>query len=65
MKAGVFPCRYIKIVPLMAWAANFTYSIWYVELRGVQEPSYVDRVLSDFNAVCPIRLSLRSVRCLS
>jgi hypothetical protein len=37
----VFPCNYIKIVPLMAWGANFNFSIWYVEIRGIENPEVV------------------------
>ncbi|KAK9767545.1 hypothetical protein K7432_002597 [Basidiobolus ranarum] len=38
----IFPCQYIKIMPLMAWGVNFNYSIWYVELRGVSEPKLIE-----------------------
>ena len=29
----LFPCQYIKIVPLLAWGANFNFSIWFIELK--------------------------------
>ncbi|KAK6176578.1 hypothetical protein SNE40_014836 [Patella caerulea] len=32
-----FPCRYIKIVPTQAWGPSFNFSIWYVELKGVND----------------------------
>ncbi|KAJ3288309.1 Muskelin 1, intracellular mediator containing kelch motif [Rhizoclosmatium sp. JEL0117] len=40
----VFPCQYIKIAPHLAWGPNFNFSIWYVELRGLQQPEYVDKI---------------------
>lgn len=50
-KRGLFPCRFVKIVPLMAWGANFNYSIWFVELRGVCNEEIVQRSLMDFENV--------------
>ena len=38
---AVFPCQYVKIVPLLAWGANFNFSIWYVMLRGINDPAFV------------------------
>lgn len=38
---AVFPCQYIKIVPLLAWGANFNFSIWYIMLRGISDPAFV------------------------
>jgi hypothetical protein len=35
----------------MAWGANFNFSVWFVELRGVQDPSVVDKVYSDYISV--------------
>ena len=37
----VFPCQYVKIVPLLAWGANFNYSIWYILLRGIADAAFV------------------------
>lgn len=39
--AIVFPCQYIKIVPLMAWGANFNFSIWHVQVKGIPDPEMV------------------------
>ncbi|KAI9137613.1 Muskelin N-terminus-domain-containing protein [Paraphysoderma sedebokerense] len=44
----IFPVQYIKLVPLMAWGANFNFSIWYVELKGFDEAGVVDRVYRDY-----------------
>lgn len=61
----VLPVRYIKIVPLLAWGANFHASIWYVELKGIQDESIVQRVHSDFvsfRETQAIRLCLKHFR---
>ncbi|GAA5807665.1 hypothetical protein MFLAVUS_001036 [Mucor flavus] len=47
-KHMIFPMKYIKIVPLSAFGANFNYSIWYVEVRGINEESIIQRVCSEF-----------------
>ena len=52
--AGViFPIRYLKIVPLMAWGANFNFSIWYVELRGLNDQAMVHQIYQNFLDVRP------------
>ncbi|KAJ3316887.1 Muskelin 1, intracellular mediator containing kelch motif [Boothiomyces sp. JEL0866] len=42
------PCLYIKIVPLLAWGANFNFSIWYVELRGHNQPDIVEKAYKEY-----------------
>lgn len=37
----VFPCQYIKIVPMMAWGPNFNFSVWHVEVKGIPDPELV------------------------
>ncbi|KAJ3045304.1 Muskelin 1, intracellular mediator containing kelch motif [Rhizophlyctis rosea] len=44
----IFPCQYIKIVPWLAWGANFNFSIWYVEVRGTSQGEVVDKLYWDF-----------------
>lgn len=44
-----FPCLYIKVTPLLAWGANFNFSIWYLQLNGVTTPSFVERATAEFN----------------
>ncbi|KAJ3300279.1 Muskelin 1, intracellular mediator containing kelch motif [Borealophlyctis nickersoniae] len=61
----IFPCQYLKIVPLLAWGANFNFSIWYVELRGICNPEVVEKAYWDYinyreNEV--IRLCLKHFR---
>lgn len=33
---NLIPVQYVKIQPLAAWGNSFNYSIWYVELRGIE-----------------------------
>jgi len=35
IEGNLFPCRFLKIVPLMPHGVSFNYSIWFVELKGV------------------------------
>lgn len=36
----MIPVRYIRLEPLESWGSNFNYSLWYVELHGIDD-SYV------------------------
>lgn len=42
------PILYLKIVPLLAHGANFNFSIWYVELRGVNESALMRQTYKDY-----------------
>jgi hypothetical protein len=56
---------YIKIVPLLAWGANFNFSIWYVELRGINHPQLVDQAYYEYinyRETQVIRLCLKHLR---
>ncbi|KAI8639074.1 Muskelin N-terminus-domain-containing protein [Parasitella parasitica] len=44
----IFPVRYIKIVPLSAFGANFNYSIWYVVVRGANQENIIQRVCAEY-----------------
>ncbi|CAG8469113.1 3784_t:CDS:10 [Funneliformis caledonium] len=44
----ILPCQYIKIVPLVAYAPNFNFSIWYIELKGIRDQEVVQKVYYDF-----------------
>ncbi|KAK9765181.1 hypothetical protein K7432_006694 [Basidiobolus ranarum] len=44
----VFPCQYLKIMPLLAWGTNFNYSIWYVELRGICDTPLVEKTYTEY-----------------
>lgn len=39
------------IVPIMSHGPSFNFSIWFVELRGVDDPEIVDPSLAWFNTV--------------
>lgn len=54
----IFPIKYLKIVPLMAWGANFNFSIWYVELRGLNDQAMIHQIYQNF---LDVPLSLLSV----
>ena len=48
-----FPCRFIKIVPLQSWGPSFNFSIWYVELKGVDDYEFVQPCITRFHNVSP------------
>ncbi|KAK6643717.1 hypothetical protein RUM43_005227 [Polyplax serrata] len=59
------PCRFIKIVPLQCWGPSFNFSIWFVELRGIDDWSVVRPCLEWFNVQQEqevIRLCLKHFR---
>ncbi|CAO3664670.1 unnamed protein product [Umbelopsis ramanniana] len=61
----IFPIQYIKIVPLMAWGANFNFSIWFIELRGIMNPDIVSRAQIEYEQcqeMQTIRLCLKHFR---
>jgi len=45
----LLPSRFIKIVPVTAWGASFSYSIWYLRFGGVADPGFVSRALAAFS----------------
>lgn len=60
-----FPARFIKIVPIIPWGPAFNFSIWYVELRGVDDSSIVKPCLKAYYNECEketIRLCLKHFR---
>ncbi|XP_027058035.1 muskelin-like [Pocillopora damicornis] len=61
----MFPCQFIKIVPIMSWGPSFNFSIWFVELSGVDDPEIVQPSLTWFNTYREreaIRLCLKHFR---
>ncbi|KAI8047413.1 Muskelin N-terminus-domain-containing protein [Gilbertella persicaria] len=54
----ILPIKYIKIVPLSAFGANFNYSIWYLEVRGINEPAVIQR----YKETETVRLCLKYFR---
>jgi len=60
-----FPCKYIKIVPLMSWGPSFNFSIWHVKLTGLDDPHLIKGRLKWFNCYREqeaIRLCLKYFR---
>lgn len=45
------PCKFIKIVPLQCWGPSFNFSIWFVELMGINDWNIVRPCLEWFNMV--------------
>lgn len=43
-----FPCRFIKIVPLLSWGSTFNFSIWYVELKGIEKRLIIQACLKSY-----------------
>lgn len=37
------PCKYVKIVPVAAWGANFNFSIWFIKIMGITDQAFVDK----------------------
>lgn len=40
----------------MAWGANFNFSIWFIELRGIMNPDLVNRAQMDYEQVILCRV---------
>ncbi|ELU02476.1 hypothetical protein CAPTEDRAFT_169790 [Capitella teleta] len=60
-----FPCKYIKIVPIQSWGPNFNFSIWFVELHGVEDSEKVKPCMnwySTYREREAIRLCLKHFR---
>ncbi|CAH1783153.1 unnamed protein product, partial [Owenia fusiformis] len=60
-----FPCKYIKIVPIQSWGPSFNFSIWYVELSGVDSTQAVAPCMNWYNTYREreaIRLCLKHFR---
>ncbi|KAJ1967101.1 hypothetical protein IWQ62_002060 [Dispira parvispora] len=53
-----FPVLWVKIIPMMTYDIKFNFSIWYVELHGIQDPQIMQPLLAQYRAYCE-RISLR------
>ncbi|XP_065912735.1 muskelin-like isoform X2 [Dysidea avara] len=61
----VFPCNFIKIVPLQSWGQSFNFSIWYVELWGLCSPHVITPALNwvkQYRNQQAVRLCLKHLR---
>lgn len=60
-----FPCRHLKIVPIQSWGPSFNFSIWYVEIKGTDDPDIVKPCMNWYNTYREreaIRLCLKHFR---
>ncbi|KAG8180418.1 hypothetical protein JTE90_022767 [Oedothorax gibbosus] len=46
---NMFACRFIKIVPIQSWGPSFNFSIWHVQIKGIEDWSIVKSCISWFN----------------
>jgi muskelin len=59
------PVKFVQIMPLLSWGPSFNFSIWYVELLGVDDPIFVLASLRNFNMqreIEIVRLCLKHCR---
>lgn len=47
----MIPVRYIKLEPLESWGSNFNYSLWYVELHGIDDSQIISSEITKFYQV--------------
>ncbi|CAH1724481.1 muskelin [Aphis gossypii] len=61
----MIPVRYIRLEPLESWGSNFNYSLWYVELHGIDDSHIISNEISrfyQFREETLIRLCLKHFR---
>ncbi|KAI8976566.1 Muskelin N-terminus-domain-containing protein [Pilobolus umbonatus] len=61
----IFPIQYLKIVPMATYGTSFNYSIWYIEVKGINDESIMTDVyhaLSQYKDIETIRLCLKHFR---
>ncbi len=49
--ASLFPCRFVKVVPLQCWGSGFNFSIWFLALSGDDSDETVLGALAWHNEV--------------
>lgn len=60
-----FPVLYIQVIPLLSFGPSFNFSIWYVELLGLEDELIVSNTLQHYNEQkekTTIRLILKHLR---
>lgn len=65
IEGNLFPCRFLKVVPLLPHGNSFNYSIWYVVLKGVATWEVVDpshKWLTKHREKEAVRLCLKHLR---
>lgn len=50
-------------VPLMSWGPSFNFSIWYIELHGIEDPDVVQPCLNWYSKVSNWWCWLRYAAC--
>ncbi|KAI8984520.1 Muskelin N-terminus-domain-containing protein [Mycotypha africana] len=64
-KDMIFPIKYLKIVPLAAFGASFNYSIWYVQVQGINDTAIVQAACKgyeNYREIVTTRLCLKYFR---
>lgn len=60
-----FPVMYIQVIPLLSYGPSFNFSIWYIELLGLEDDLIVCNTLQNYNEQkekTTIRLILKHLR---
>ncbi|CRK95856.1 CLUMA_CG009303, isoform A [Clunio marinus] len=60
-----FPVLFIQVIPLLSYGPSFNFSIWYIELLGLEDDFIVSNVLQQYNEAkekTTIRLILKHLR---
>ncbi|XP_060835034.1 muskelin [Rhopalosiphum padi] len=63
--SAMIPVRYIRLEPLESWGSNFNYSLWYVELHGIDDSHIISSEITRFHQFREeklIRLCLKHFR---
>jgi muskelin len=60
-----FPVLYISVIPLLSYGPSFNFSIWFIELIGIEDELIVSDTLRNYNEQkekITIRLILKHLR---
>lgn len=60
-----FPVMYVQVIPLLSYGPSFNFSIWFVELLGLEDDLIVCNTLQNYNEQkekTTIRLILKHLR---
>ncbi|KAI9257656.1 muskelin 1, intracellular mediator kelch motif-containing protein, isoform CRA_a [Sporodiniella umbellata] len=61
----IFPVKYIKISPISTFGTSFNYSIWFVEIKGIQDENIINQVFENhkkYKELETIKLCLKHFR---
>jgi hypothetical protein len=51
LSGRLFPCNFVKIVPILSWGPSFNFSIWHVALAGDDSDETVHPAVAWHNEV--------------